>query len=160
MGNLNMTIAELNEFYAEKTEEIGVSAYVRSASVTCTLADTYYPIETAFTNEILDGFTLDAANFRIVYNSTRDRAIEIMQQVSTQSSKNGAVLTFAVLINGTPYTMSESDREFATGTSGSLLSLSTPVLTAGDTVQIAVSSDIAANDISMLNITTTAKRFL
>jgi len=163
---INANFAELDTRLALREEEVGVSGYIRGASVTCTDADAYYPIVGAFVNKHIEGFTALPLENAIQYDSLQDLVMELNEQISTQCSKNGAVLTFAVALNPSDPVLpaeiidgSDVSREFATGTSGAMGNITTVELTAGDKVQLVVKSSIAANVVSVLNVNTTIKRF-
>lgn len=152
--------ANFTELYTDLTnllEKVGASAYIRGDTISCPLADTFYPLTGMFTNKELECFTL-GTNL-ITYTCTQTLVMEIITQITAASSKNGAVLTFGILKNGSLITGSDTSREFAVGTSGAMGNVVTEELTENDTIQIVVKSSIAANDISLLDINTTLKRF-
>jgi len=154
---INANDAELDTRLESIEEKVGASAYIRGGSVTCTLADTYYPITGAFTNKELSAFTLGTNLLN--YTGLQTLVVEIATYISTQSSKNGAILTFAILKNGVEIPGSDVSREFATGTTGSMATATTEELSTGDTIQIVVKSTIAANNVTLLDINSTLKRF-
>lgn len=161
---INENFAELDARLALREEKVGVSGYIRNATVTCTDAGTYYAITGTFINKHIECFT-ELTN-SIQYTCLQDLLMEINEEINTECSKNGATLTFAVALNpsdpvlpGEIIAGSDVNRKFAVGSSGAMGNVTTVDLTENDTIQLVVKSDIANNIVSVLNINTTIKRF-
>jgi len=133
-------------------EEVAISAFIRDDSITCTDADTYYTLTGTFTEKVLEGFT-SASN---VYTMTSLQTLLMKSALKVQaiSAEDGAVLTFAIMLNGAATIIAGTDASgtFATTVAKDLVGFSTIELTEDDTIEIAVASDTAANAITGINV--------
>ena len=147
---------KINEMTEEIYEKIGACAYIRGDSIACATAGQYYPLTGTFTNKSLENFVVNGD--AIEYTGSNDFDANIFLYVSTASDKQGSILTFAVLKNGTEITGSDRSREFSTGTVGSLSNAICEPITNGDLIAIAVKSDTANTNVSLLDINTLLKK--
>lgn len=149
---------KLNENFDNIAEEVAINAFIRNDTITCTDADTYYTLTGTFTEKVLGGFTSDANVY--TFTSLQDLVLETALKVQAISAEDGAVLTFALLLNGAVTIVAGTDISgtFATTVAKDLVGFSSLELTEDDTIEIAVASSIAANDLTGINVDFLAKR--
>jgi len=157
---INNNFATLDDAINAILEEIIASSYLRDGTITCTLADTWYPLSGILNRKSTEGFTINGDS--ISYASLVNRILKINYFVSTKCSKNGATLTFAVSKTRatieTIITGSDKPREFSTSTLGSLSNGTTEEVQIGDKLQLVVKSSIAANVLTELSINTVVSK--
>lgn len=140
----------------------GVYAYLSGeADTTCTLADTFYPIQGTFVNNPIVNFSLGIE--AIVYDGNKDCWFEIDWHATIAASANTTIVHVGVAIDGETLA-SESPSAMGTllktadepyvisGTDVVLLSPSS-------TIQLQCSADGAGDVITFHHFTTSIKRF-
>jgi len=161
-GNLNVTgdIIVSGEINATNInlDKYGVSAYLNAtATTTTTLADTWYPINGTFINEIMEGFYLnitDPLDPSIVYNGTETQYFDIDWAASVATDAAATTVHIGARNGATPdgwematLCKTAGEEYFIGGTMSIELSQ-------GERVQLVIQSDDAGDVISVIHFTT------
>jgi len=137
----------------------GVFAYLGSpADTTCTLADTWYPIQGAFVNDPLIDFELDVDKLKYVGANTA--YFEVDGHIVSKGDANGITVHFGLKKNGTVNAPSNMGTFMKTsGEAYPVSGTSVVELATNDTIQLVMMADSAGAVITAEHLTTTIRPF-
>jgi len=159
-GNISVENITAEDITATRItlDKYGVSAYLNeSATTTTTSADTWYPINGTFINEIIEGFWLNVTvptDASIVYNGTETQYFDILWSATVSSDTPATTVHIAARDGEDPddWVMATlcktADEEYA------LSGIMAMNLSQGSRVQLVLESDQEGGVITMVHFTT------
>ena len=135
-----------------------VFAYIDTpAATTTTLAGTYYKVAGAWTNEILNKFSIDGVTFNLQYDGVKTKCFDISVNASISSNTVNSVVTMGLRKNGVLETNSLMSVKLAQTTDIQAISFNDVLdLETGDEVEIVMMSDQAGAEVTAQTLTTKA----
>ena len=150
---------EFRDVLDELVPPVGVFAYLGApADTTCTLADTWYPINGAFTNDPMLGFEVDVDKLK--YIGAKTMYFEIDGHIVVKGDSNGTTAHFGLKKTGAIIPSSVMGTYMKTLNEPFPVSGTTVVeLATNDTIQLVMKADGAGDIITTEHLTTTIRPF-
>lgn len=130
------------------------------AVVTCTLADTFYPILGAFSIDPLQDFTGDDTPGKVIYDGEKELYFEVDWHCTAKANKNTTVIGVGIFKNGVVFEPSNMEHLLKVAGEPQSFSGTTVVkLSKGDSIQMSVKSDTDGDIITFNHFVASVARF-